>query len=139
MPQTVTPFLMFQGAAADALALYTRVFPDARVAHLDPYGPEDGAAAGLIRGATLHLAGGLTVRVSDSPVPHAFTFTPSSSLFVDCTDGAEFEALYAGLSEGGGVLMPPADYGFSARFAWVNDPYGVSWQLNVPHPPEPGA
>ena len=35
------------------------------------------------------------------------------------------------LSEGGAVLMPPGGYGFSARFAGVNDRFGVSWQLNL--------
>ena len=32
-------------------------------------------------------------------------------------------------------LMPPDDYGFSLRFAWLNDPHGVSWQVNLPHAP----
>jgi hypothetical protein len=42
---------------------------------------------------------------------------------------------------GGTVLMPLGDYGFSARFAWVSDRFGVSWQLNLPHaqPAEAGA
>ncbi|MCH4564512.1 AAA family ATPase [Halomonas sp. EGI 63088] len=35
------------------------------------------------------------------------------------------------LSSGGEVLMPPDDYGFSARFTWLNDRFGVSWQLNL--------
>lgn len=131
MPRTIIPALMFQGHARGALALYARLFPDARVENLQHQ--EDGT----VRGADLHLTPALTLRVSDSPPIHAFTFTPSTSLFVDCTDEAEFQNLYAGLSDGGGVLMAPGDHGFSARFAWVNDCYGVSWQLNVPHPASP--
>ena len=44
---------------------------------------------------------------------------------------AELERLYAGLSEGGAVLMELGDHGFSRRFGWVKDRYGVSWQLNL--------
>ena len=137
MPQTITPALMFQGQATDALALYTSLFPLARVENLRLYGPGETSPEGTVAGAELHLTPELRLRVSDSPPVHAFTFTPSTSLFVDCDGESEFDTLYAGLSEGGEVLMPPADYGFSARFAWVNDRYGVSWQLNVPHQPTP--
>lgn len=64
-----------------------------------------------------------------SPAKHAFTFTPSVSLFVGCADEAELDKALAALSEGGGVLMPPNNYGFSRKFTWVNDRFGVSWQL----------
>jgi predicted 3-demethylubiquinone-9 3-methyltransferase (glyoxalase superfamily) len=57
------------------------------------------------------------------------------SLFVDCSDEAQLEHLYAALSEGGQVLMELGDYGFSRRFGWVNDRFGVSWQINLPSAP----
>ncbi len=62
---------------------------------------------------------------------HAFTFTPSMSLFVECESPGEFERLHEQLAAGGETLMPPDDYGFSTRFAWLNDRFGVSWQLNL--------
>jgi predicted 3-demethylubiquinone-9 3-methyltransferase (glyoxalase superfamily) len=68
----------------------------------------------------------------DSPVKHAFTFTPSISLFVDCESADELDEAFRRLSAGGGVLMPINNYGFSKRFGWVNDRFGVSWQLNLP-------
>ena len=40
-------------------------------------------------------------------------------------------ALAAALALGGGELMPAGDYGFSRRFAWVNDRFGVSWPINA--------
>ena len=74
---------------------------------------------------------GLTVLFSDSYVKHAFTFTPSISLFVTCRSEEEIERLSATLAKDGAELMPLASYGFSRKFAWVNDRFGVSWQLNL--------
>jgi predicted 3-demethylubiquinone-9 3-methyltransferase (glyoxalase superfamily) len=67
----------------------------------------------------------------DSPIQHAFTFTPSMSLYVECEDEAELDGVFAQLAEGGEVMMPPDNYGFSSKFGWVSDRFGVSWQLNV--------
>lgn len=64
-------------------------------------------------------------------VKHAFGFTPSSSLFVECESEEELDRVYSAFADGGAPLMPPSSYGFSRRFAWVNDRFGVSWQLNV--------
>ncbi len=75
--------------------------------------------------------GGLLVRCFDSPVSHAFTFTPAMSLFVDVPTIAEHARIHTALSDGGLVLMEPADHGFSQWYSWVQDRYGVSWQLNV--------
>ncbi len=61
-----------------------------------------------------------------------FAFTPSVSLFVGCESEVELHAAFARLSAGGEVMMPPDNYGFSAKFARVNDRFGVSWQLNLP-------
>jgi len=44
---------------------------------------------------------------------------------------AELERVYAALADGGQALMPLGAYGFSTRFGWVNDRFGVSWQLNL--------
>ena len=77
------------------------------------------------------LLAGLAVICIDSPVKHAFTFTPSMSLYAECESEAEFDAAFGRLSEKGTVLMPPDNYGFSSKFGWVNDRYGVSWQLNL--------
>ncbi len=63
---------------------------------------------------------------------HEFGFTPAISIFVDCESPEELERLYTMLSDGGEVLMPLDNYGFSTKFGWLNDRYGVSWQLNLP-------
>lgn len=133
MTHTITPFLMFEGRAGEALTLYTSLFAGSEVVSLERYGPGGPGPEGSIKLAEAVL-GGLRLRVSDSPVRHAFSFTPSVSLFVDCAEDAELRRLHAGLAEGGAELMPLGDYGFSALFGWVNDRFGVSWQLNLPYP-----
>jgi predicted 3-demethylubiquinone-9 3-methyltransferase (glyoxalase superfamily) len=122
---------MFQGAAEAAMNFYRSVFPGMEVVSIAHYGPEGPGAEGSVMQATFTIAGQIIMCV-DSPVEHTFTFTPSFSLFVDCESAAEIECLATALADGGSVLMPLDNYGFSRRFAWVNDRFGVSWQLNLP-------
>jgi predicted 3-demethylubiquinone-9 3-methyltransferase (glyoxalase superfamily) len=131
MAERVTPFLMFTGDAERAIELYTSLFDDARVLTLDRWGPDGQGPEGTVQQATFSLAGQV-FRCFDSPPVHAFTFTPSFSIFVDVSSAEELDRVFAGLADGGGVLMPVDDYGFSRRFGWVNDRFGVSWQLNLP-------
>ena len=69
--------------------------------------------------------------VIDSPVKHAFSFTPATSLFVECDSVSALDAAFTQLAQDGQIFMPLADYGFSRRFGWCSDRFGVSWQLNL--------
>ena len=131
MPRKVTTFLMFDGAAEEAMSFYVSLFGGSAIHHVERYGPGGPGAEGTVKLARFTV-GGQDLLCIDSPVKHAFTFTPSISLFVDCENEAELEAAFSRLSAGGGVLMPLNNYGFSTRFGWVNDRFGVSWQLNLP-------
>jgi predicted 3-demethylubiquinone-9 3-methyltransferase (glyoxalase superfamily) len=130
----LTPFLMFTGQAEEAIRFYAAVFPDAEILHLDRYDSTDagppGAVKGSVKGATFRIAN-QTMRCIDSPIEHAFGFTPAVSFFYDCADEAELDALFEKLADGGTVLMPPDRYPFAGKFGWLNDRYGVSWQLSV--------
>lgn len=128
---TVTTFLMFQGDARPAITLYSDCFPDAIVHDLVLRGADGPGEEGTVERAELEF-GGLRLMVFDSPTPHAFTFTPATSLFVSCESEQEQASLFERLGKGGGVLMPLDDYGFSQRFGWVSDRFGVSWQLDLP-------
>ena len=130
--QQIKTFLMFEGGAEKAMSFYQSLFDDAEVVSMVKYGADGPGPEGSVMVAVFQLAG-QQFMCSDSYQHHGFTFTPSMSLFVDCRDEAELERLYGALSEGGGELMPLGDYGFSKKFGWVNDRYGVSWQLNLPH------
>lgn len=130
MARKVTTFLMFDGVAEEAMNFYVSLFGGARIERVERYGPGEPVAEGTAKLATFSLAG-QEFTCFNSPMKHGFTFTPSISLFVECESESEQENAYRLLSEGGGVLMPLNNYGFSKRFAWVNDRFGVSWQLNL--------
>jgi predicted 3-demethylubiquinone-9 3-methyltransferase (glyoxalase superfamily) len=125
----VLPFLMFQGDGAAALELYKSVFPDLEVNELERYGPEGPGKEGSIKRARFSV-GGQSVLCTDSFVTHAFSFTPSFSFFIECHSEEQLKSLSSALREGGAELMPVASYGFSKLFTWINDRFGVSWQLN---------
>lgn len=126
-----TPFLMFQhGKAQAALDFYAEHVPDSRIDTVERFGPDGPGPEGTIIRAYAVIAG-QPVMVHDSFITHGFDFTPSWSFFLDCDDAATFDRLFATLSEDGGVLMPPGNYGWSRNFAWINDRFGVSWQLNL--------
>ena len=128
MTTSVTPFLMFQGGVAEeAMRFYAGLFEDGRIEAIERFGPDGPGPEGSVLQATVVLAG-QRLRFFDSPAPHAFGFTPSVSLFVE-TEAAEVDRLFAALSDGGEVLMPLDAYPFCPRYAWVNDRFGVSWQL----------
>ncbi|MER5813285.1 VOC family protein [Streptomyces sp. NPDC002033] len=129
--QKITTFLMFEGRAQEALTLYTSLFEDSEVIDITRHGAEGPGEEGTVAKATFALAGQRFICI-DSHVHHAFGFTPAVSLFVDCGSVAEIDRLYGALADGGEELMPLGSYGFSPRFGWVNDRFGVSWQLNLP-------
>ena len=127
---TVSPFLMFEGRAEEAMTRYVAVIPNSEVLRLDRHGADSPGAEGTVAHGEALLAG-QRVRFFDSPAQHAFTFTPALSLFVSVETEGELDRIVDALAAGGSFLMPTGDYGFSPRFAWLNDEFGVSWQVNV--------
>lgn len=127
---TARPFFMFQGGIAQAaLDLYFATFPDSRFVRVERYASGEAGATGTIKVAVFTLCG-REFMCSDSPINHNFSFTPSSSTFIEFDSVEALDRVFAVLSEGGQVLMPLDNYGFSKRFGWLNDRFGVSWQLN---------
>ncbi len=131
MRQKITTFLMFEGKAEEAMNFYISLFKNSSVTAVARYGPEGPGPEGTVIHATFSLDGQQFMCI-DSHVKHAFTFTPSMSLFVECASKEEIDQLFAKLSESGQVLMPLDAYPFSPRYAWLSDRFGVSWQLSLP-------
>lgn len=130
MAVSVTPHLMFEGNAEDALNFYTALFNSSGILQIERYGAGEAGRKGSVKRAQFSLCGQLFDCI-DSPIKHNFSFTPSFSIYVECDSAAEQERLFEALSDGGDVLMPLNYYGFSPRFGWVQDRFGISWQLNL--------
>jgi predicted 3-demethylubiquinone-9 3-methyltransferase (glyoxalase superfamily) len=130
--EKVTPFLMFQeGNAEEAMNFYTSLIEDSAITNIVRYGANESGDEGTVMQATFTLKGQKFMCI-DSNIKHQFSFTPSFSIFVTCNTEEELDNLYQKLIEDGQALMPIGDYGFSKKFGWLNDRYGVSWQLNLP-------
>ena len=129
MARSLTPFLMFEGTAEQAITFYVSLFPRSELRQVERWKAGEPGPEGSFKRADFTVAGRDLIAF-DSPVKHEFTFTPSVSLFVECESEAELNAAYTQLSKDGQVLMPLDNYGFSRKFGWVNDRFGVSWQLN---------
>lgn len=128
----VTPFLMFEdGKAEEAMKYYISLIEDSEITSIVRYGANESGDEGTVMQATFTLKGQEFMCI-DSNVKHAFTFTPAFSIFVTCDTEEELNTLYQKLSEEGQELMPLGEYGFSKKFGWINDRYGVSWQINLP-------
>ena len=127
----VKTHMMFQGDAKKAVDLYSATFKDFEVGEIESYEEGEQVTEGLFKLANISFAGHELI-IFDSPPVHDFSFSPSMSIFVDFDTRDELEAAFAKLSEDGKIMMPLDNYGFSNRFGWIADRYGVSWQLNLP-------
>jgi len=131
MKNQIATFLTFQDNNAEkAMNYYIELFDNSKVVDLQRWGKGAPGEEGKIMHAAFELNGSL-FRCSDSPPVHEWNFSPAVSNFVECKDIDEIERLFNSLSENGNVTMPLNNYGFSQKFAWVIDQFGVSWQLNL--------
>ncbi|HDR6311292.1 TPA: VOC family protein [Bacillus cereus] len=128
--QKITTFLMFEGNAEEAMNFYTSLFDQSEIVNISRYDENGPGKEGSVIHATFTLNGQEFMCI-DSYVKHAFTFTPSMSLYVTCETEEEIETVFHKLAQDGSVLMPLGSYPFSKKFGWLNDKYGVSWQLTL--------
>lgn len=123
--------LTFQdGNAENAMNFYVELFDNSKIISVQCWGENAPTDAGKIMQGRFELDGNLFM-CSDSPAIHAWGFTPAVANYVECDDEAEINKLYTKLSKNGKVMMALENYGFSQKFAFVEDQFGVSWQLNL--------
>jgi predicted 3-demethylubiquinone-9 3-methyltransferase (glyoxalase superfamily) len=114
--QKITPFLWFDSKAEEAANFYTSIFKNSKVAGTSRYGEAGPGPKGAVMSVTFELDGQKFMALNGGP---QFTFTPAISFFVNCETQQEVDELWEKLSDGGQT----------GRCGWLQDKYGVSWQI----------
>ncbi len=121
----ITTHLWFDKEALQAAEFYVSTFGKAsQVKHISKL---DNTPSGSVDIVTFNLLGREFQAISAGPL---FKFNPSVSFHVSCNSIEEVDAIWNKLSQGGMVLMELGAYPFSERYGWVQDKYGLSWQIS---------
>lgn len=132
--QKIVPHLWFDREAKDAASFYCSVFPDSDITSITRITDTPSGDCDLV---AFSLSGYSLMAISAGPF---FNFNPSISFMVnfdpaqDKDAKARIDQVWSKLSEGGKVLMPLDRYPFSERYGWIQDQYGLSWQLILTDP-----
>ena len=132
--QKITPHLWFDKEAREAAEFYVSLFPDSRVTNSTTLHDTPSGDSEIV---SFELAGQSFMAISAGPL---FKFNPSVSFIVnfdpsrDTNARENLDAVWEKLSQDGTALMPLDKYPFSERYGWVQDKYGLSWQLILTNP-----
>ncbi len=130
--QKITPCIWFDDQAEEAVKFYTSIFSNSKMGDILRYDASSSEASGQPEGSVLTipftLEGLEFLALNGGPI---FKPTPALSFSVSCETEQEIDDLWKELSEGGFVMMELQKYDFSPKYGWLNDRFGVSWQLNM--------
>jgi len=115
--QKITPCLLFDGKAEEAMNFYTSIFANSKTVSIMRYGEAGPGPKGTVMFAAFQLEGQDFIALNGGG--SQFTFSPAISFFVNCETQEEVDELWEKLSEGGENQGP----------GWLKDKYGVSWQI----------
>jgi predicted 3-demethylubiquinone-9 3-methyltransferase (glyoxalase superfamily) len=128
----INPFLWFDNHADEAAGFYISIFPDSRITGKTVYKKEGFEHHGRPEGSTMtvsfKIGGQDFVALNGGPF---FEFSPAVSFFVTCESVHEVDWLWKELSFEGRILMPLDKYDWSEKYGWVQDRFGVSWQISL--------
>ena len=128
--QKIIPNLWFNKEAEEAVHFYTKVFNRGKILETTHYSEAGHDVHGMEAGTVLTVEFTIEdMRFSALNGGPNFTFTPAISFMVNCPSVEEVNELWEKLSKGGTPLMPLASYPFSERYGWIQDKYGLSWQV----------
>ncbi len=132
--QKLVPHLWFDKQAKEAASFYTSLFPNSKIKnvttlHDTPSGDCDTVSFDINGFSFMAISAGPLFKINPS-ISFMVNFDPSR----DEDAKTSIEKVWAGLSEAGKVLMPFEKYDFSEKYGWIEDKYGVSWQLMLTNP-----
>ncbi|SET66838.1 Glyoxalase superfamily enzyme, possibly 3-demethylubiquinone-9 3-methyltransferase [Salinibacillus kushneri] len=132
--QKIVPHLWFNQQAIEGAQFYTSIFPDSKVINVSTIQDTPSGESKLV---SFNLAGYSFMAINGGP---HFQFNPSISFFVNFDSSRDeyarenLDQLWEKLSQGGTPLMPLQEYSFSKRYGWIQDKYGLTWQLILTNP-----
>ena len=115
MERSIYPCIWFDGNANEAATFYCSVFTNSKITTDTP----------MV--VNFNLDGQKFMGLNGGP---QFKPNPSVSFFVVCESQAEIDGAWGKLSEGGEILMPLDKYEWSEKYGWLQDRFGISWQLS---------
>lgn len=132
MQQKIIPNLWFANESEEAAEYYVSIFRNSRIVNIMRYGEAGAEVSGQPVGSVMtveyQIEGKTFIALNGGPV---FKFTPAISMFVTCRTRDEVDELWKRLSAGGKALLALGEYPFSKRYGWVEDRYGLSWQVSI--------
>lgn len=123
--QNIIPHLWFDKEAKEATALYTSIFKDSKINSLTTITDTPSGDCDIV---TFTLCQQDLMAISAGPY---FKLNPAISLFVACDDEQEIENIWNALIDGGKELMPYDTYPWAKKYGWLQDKFGLSWQLSL--------
>lgn len=131
--QKITPMLWFDNNAEEAVNLYISVFNNSKisgnVSRFDEAGAKaSGQKEGTVMTVPFQLMDINFVAINGGPY---FKFNPSTSFYVILETEKEVNKVWDRLKEGGQILMEISKYDWSDRYGWLQDKYGLSWQISL--------
>ncbi len=131
--QKIIPFLWFNTNAEEAVNFYVSTFKNSKIGEMMRCSDMGPGPKGSVLMASFQLEGQQFNALNGGPL---YKITPAISFFVNCATADEVSGLWEKLSAGGTVMMPLDKYPFSEQFGWVQDRFGVSWQLSLAPRPQ---
>lgn len=130
----IIPHLWYDKEAKEAAGFYCSIFPDSKITNITTLHDTPSGDCDVV---SFNLSGQPFMAISAGPY---FTFNPSISFILNFDPSRDkdarknLDATWKKLSAGGTILMELDKYPFSERYGWLQDKYGLSWQLILSNP-----